>query len=94
VSTSTELLERDLVGLSGSDHKLSTSGESLALQDVMFIDVYDDDVDDDGKPDNLVASGVVERNLATTGWARNIKWFCRIDAHGIRHESDVGREGR
>lgn len=86
-----ELIEVDLVALSASDNKLSTIGESVLLQDGLMIDVYSDDLNDEGDPDNLIASGVVERNSAT-GWAKKIKWCCRIDAHGIRHESDLNRK--
>ena len=83
-----ELIERDLVALSASDEKLSATGEKVLLQDGLAIDVYsDDDLDDRGEPDNLIASGVVERNRAG-GWAERIKWCCRIDALGVRHESD------
>jgi hypothetical protein len=83
-----ELLEVDLVALSASDEKLSTSGEKVLLQAGLVIDIYSDDLDDQGKPDNLIATGVVERNSAM-GWAKDIKWCCRIDAMGIRHESDI-----
>jgi hypothetical protein len=53
----------------------------------MRVHVYSDDVDDDGRVDNLIADGVVERNIAS-GWTAAAKWCCRIDTNGIRHESD------
>lgn len=83
-----ELIERDLVALSASYEKLSSTGEQIRLQDGLLIEVFSDDLDDKGEPDDLVASGVVERNRAR-GWAERIKWCCRIDALGIRHESDA-----
>jgi hypothetical protein len=83
-----EMIDERLVGLSSGDEKVSVSGVRISLRDGLAIDVYSDDIGDDGEPDNLVASGVVERNAAT-GWASNIKWCCRIDARGIRHASDV-----
>jgi hypothetical protein len=83
-----ELIEKDLVALSASDEKLSTMGEIILLRDGLVIDVYSDDLNDEGKPDNLIASGIVERN-SSWGWAKEIKWCCRIDAQGVRHESDI-----
>ena len=87
-----QLIEKDLVALSASDEKLSATGEKVLLRDGLVIDVYDDDLNDKGEPDNLIASGIVERN-SSIQWAR-IKWCCRIDAQGIRHESDIGPQAR
>ena len=70
------------------DEKLSTGGEKILLRDGLVIDVYSDDLNNKGEPDNLIASGIVERN-ASLGWAKGIKWCCRVDAQGIRHESDI-----
>ena len=82
-----ELIEQDLVALSNEDTKKTSIGESVLLREGLSIDVYSDDVDDKGEPDNLIASGIVERG-PTSGWATHIKWCCRIDSNGIRHESD------
>jgi hypothetical protein len=82
-----ELVESDLVALSATDEKLSSTGEEILLQDGLSIDVWSDDLNDEGEPDNLIASGVVERN-SSYGWAKDVKWCCRIDVHGIRHESE------
>jgi hypothetical protein len=57
-----ELIDENLVALSASDTKLAVTGESILLRDGLAIEVYSDDLNDDGQPDNLVASGVVERN--------------------------------
>jgi hypothetical protein len=84
-----ELIERNLVLLSKDDTKLTLTGESVLLYEGLAIDVYSDDLNDEGKPDNLIASGIVERN-STRGWAKHVKWCCRIDSDGIRHESDAG----
>jgi len=82
-----ELLENDLVALSAKDEKISSAGEKILLQDGLSIEVYSEDLNNRGEPDNLIASGVVERN-SSSGWAKEIKWCCRIDAQGIRHESE------
>jgi hypothetical protein len=55
----------------------------------MKVIAFDEDVDDDGNPDNLIASGTVER---PPEWlrCRGSRWVLRIDYFG--HESDF-REG-
>jgi hypothetical protein len=82
-----ELIEQNLVALSNEDAKKTSIGESVLLHEGLSIEVYSDDVDDRGELDNLVASGIVERG-STSGWAKHIKWCCRIDSDGIRHRSD------
>ena len=82
-----ERVEHDLVLLCASDTKADPLGRLVTLHEGMPIRVYSDDADIDGTVDNLVATGKVERNPGTTAWAAHVKWCCRIDAHGIRHES-------
>jgi len=49
---------------------------------------FDEDVDDDGRPDNLIASGTIER---PPEWlrCRGSRWVLRLDQNGVRHESDL-----
>jgi hypothetical protein len=82
-----EMLEPDLVLLSKEDTKVDTHGNVVFLREGLHVRIYDDDSDANGKVDNLIAEGVVERNVAT-GWSAVAKWCCRIDSTGIRHESD------
>ncbi|HVB82284.1 MAG TPA: hypothetical protein VNE82_20315 [Candidatus Binataceae bacterium] len=88
-----EMLERDLVLLSQHDTKLDVSGVAVSLHEGLVVDIYSDDVGTDGQPDNLVASGLVERNRHE-GWAKHVKWCCRIGPEGIRHESDLPAKDR
>ena len=81
-----ELIEPDLVGLSASDTKVPVSGEPIMLYEGLEVHVFEED-DFQGVKDDLVASGIAVRN--TTGFLMQIKWCCRIDANGIRHESDL-----
>jgi hypothetical protein len=82
-----ELLEPMLVCLSVDDVKTTDRSERIFLHDGMLVEVYDEDVDSNGNPDNLIAQGVVERNNSI-GPLKRAKWCCRIDSHGIQHESD------
>jgi len=83
-----EMLAPNLVLLSATDTKTASDGVVVSLNEGMEVDVYMNDTDEHGFPDNLVATGVVEANR-TTGWSAHVKWCCRIDAHGIRHQSEL-----
>jgi hypothetical protein len=85
-----EMLESDLYLLSKADIKIDSSGNAITLHEGMRVHVYMDDADASGQPDNVIADGTVERN-SMGGWAAQVKWCCRIDAHGFRHESDERR---
>jgi hypothetical protein len=54
----------------------------------MIVIAFDEDADERGQRDDLLASGVVE---AAPDWlqCRGSKWVLRIDADGVRHESDL-----
>lgn len=80
-----ELIERDLVLLSRTDERVDVTGVTIRLVAGMDVAVCDEDFDASGKRDDLVATGVVERN--GSGFAAHVKWCCRIDASGIRHAS-------
>jgi hypothetical protein len=82
-----EMWESKLVLLSAEDIKLDVHGNAVSLREGLEVVVCMNDTDENGNPDSLVASGVVERNSAT-GWAAHVKWCCRIDSDGIRHESE------
>jgi hypothetical protein len=83
-----EMLDANRVLFSAEDERLDSLGRKVAVQAGMVVVVYMDDVDDLGKKDNLVARGLVEINTST-GWAKHVKWCCRIDSDGIRHESEL-----
>jgi hypothetical protein len=85
-----ELLEPNLVLLSQHDTKQDTDGNIIRLYDGLTISIFSDDIDANGNPDNLIAVGVVERNR-NNGWAKHVKWCCRIGPEGIRHQSELTR---
>ena len=84
-----EMVESNLVLLSADDTKIDSRGESVLLYEGLEVLMYMNDTDANGNVDNLVASGVVERNTSTSCWAARVKWCCRIDSVGIRHESEL-----
>lgn len=83
-----EMLEPNLVLLSATDTKTASNGAIVSLSDGLEVCVYMDDTDEHGHADKLVATGVVEANRSE-GWGAHVKWCCRIDANGIRHQSEL-----
>jgi len=81
-----EMIESDLVLLSQTDIKIDSLGNSIQLFEGKFVRIYTDDVNEQGKKDNLIAEGFVELNTHG-GWTSVCKWNCRITKDGIRHES-------
>jgi hypothetical protein len=83
-----EMLESDLVLLSATDIKVDLDGKSVHLNEGLEITVFMEDENEQGHPDNLVATGTVEVNDGL-GWSSHVKWCCRIDARGTRHQSEL-----
>jgi hypothetical protein len=78
----------DLLCLSHGDHSYAHAGNKVRLEAGMQVTAFDEDVDDDGQPDDLIASGTVEpapHDMQCTG----SRWVLRIEEHGIRHQSEV-----
>lgn len=86
-----EMVDRDVVLLSRDDVKIAIDGTPHALFEGMEVKVCCPDDDQDGNPDPLIASGVVERNKIP-GWGADVRWSCRIDNDGIRHQSELDLE--
>lgn len=68
--------------LSHNETCVGENGQDVTVYEGMIATAFDEDVDDDGKPDNLVASGIVERSPA---WLRGhgSRWVLKIDQNGV-----------
>ena len=78
----------DMLCLSHQDTSRSEDGKDIVLQAGMELTAFMEDLDDNGNPDNLIASGIVEpspRELRCNG----SRWILRIDENGVRHDSDL-----
>lgn len=77
----------DVLCLSHGETCLAENGDLVVLQVGMNLTVFEADIDDDGNPDDLIASGVVE---VAPSWLQcnGSKWVLRIDQNGVRHKSD------
>ena len=74
--------------LSHGDTCLDESGANVSLRAGMQVTAVDEDSDEHGRPDNLIASGIVEPAVPGLVGHRS-KWVLHIDEHGVRHESDI-----
>src|ERR1700728_969009 len=61
---------------------------AVILREGMILTAYDEDCDESGKRDDLLASGMVE---PSPEWLHRhgSRWILRIDHRGVRHESDL-----
>lgn len=85
------MVDANTVLLSREDVKVDRSGVNVRLHEGMLISVCMDDLDEHGKIDDLVANGVVVRNV-NPGWGAHVKWSCQIDEDGIRTQSEVMKD--
>ena len=80
----------ELLCLSHRDTCTDENGAEIRLHEGMPVTAFDEDTDETGQRDDLLASGVVERSpdwLACNG----SQWVLRIDSRGVHHQSDLER---
>ena len=81
----------DVLCLSHSDTCLEAGGNTLHLREGMRLTAFDEDADEHGNPDALIASGTVEKSPE---WLRcnGSRWVLRIDERGVKHQSEIGSD--
>jgi hypothetical protein len=78
----------DILCLTHSDCCPDESGNMVQIRPGLKVLAFDEDINEAGERDDLVAMGVVEP--APEGLARHgSKWVLRIDEHGVRHKSEL-----
>lgn len=84
-------LFEDLLCLSHQDTCEDELGHTVTLCSGMVATAYDEDTNDAGERDDLIASGVVE---PSPEWLQcnGSRWALKIDAKGVRHQSDEAGE--
>ena len=78
----------ELLCLSHEDACNDADGNLVTLRTGMVLTAFDEDADENGNRDDLIASGIAEpspQRLRCNG----SRWALRIDQHGVRHESDL-----
>jgi hypothetical protein len=82
-----EWVEEDLFLLSKTDTRLDDKGDSVRLTEGLRVQIFEPDTDSEGKVSlQLVAEGICTLNTTSIGWTQGVKWCCRIEGVGIRHE--------
>src|SRR5580765_365511 len=76
----------EILCLSHDDTCPDEAGCPVELRAGMNATAFDEDADETGRRDDLIASGIVE---PAPNWlaCRGSKWILRIDSDGVRHES-------
>jgi hypothetical protein len=74
--------------LSHEEYCVAEAGRPVAVTEGLRIAAFDEDVDENGQRDDLIATGVMERAPV---WLRcnGSKWVLRIDEKGVRNRSDL-----
>lgn len=78
----------DILCLSHSDLCKTQDGREVALAEGMIVTAYDEDANDIGERDDLIATGVVERSPESLRCNGSV-WCLRIDENGVRNESEI-----
>jgi hypothetical protein len=78
----------DILCLSHSDTCIDEHGETVQLRAGLNVIAFDEDLNDVGERDDLIATGIVARSPI---WlrCRGSKWILKIDENGVRHESEI-----
>jgi len=78
----------ELLCLSHEDTCEDVARNLVTLRTGMVLTAFDEDSDENGNRDDLIASGIVE---PSPQWLRcnGSRWALRIGQHGVRHESDL-----
>jgi hypothetical protein len=88
-----EMVTNDIVLLSKGDTKTDSFGKPITFYDGMPVNIYMEDIDENGNIDNLIASGkAIQYDLGDYGNWKYVKWCCKINENGIIHESDTKRK--
>jgi hypothetical protein len=78
----------DILCLSHDDTCRDQFGNVIELKAGLRAIAFDEDFDEHGQRDDLLASGIVETSPA---WLQcnGSRWCLKIDQFGVRHESDI-----
>ena len=83
----------ELLCISHSESCSDEQGRPVPLHSGMKLTAFDEDQDDDGNRDDLIASGTVE---PAPDWLRcnGSRWVLKVDENGVQHQSDLRKNAR
>ncbi|MDQ1811833.1 hypothetical protein RBA41_00805 [Massilia sp. CCM 9210] len=84
-----DMLEYNLVVLSRRDEETDSCGAPVSFYRGMPVAIFDEDTDEQGNLDDLIADGHAEPVTVPPPWCPDATWLCRIDKNGIRHASEA-----
>jgi hypothetical protein len=78
----------DILCLSHKETCTDEKGNPVVVCEGMRVLAFDEDQDEDGNRDDLIATGIVARSPE---WLRRegSVWCLKIDSQGVRHQSDL-----
>jgi hypothetical protein len=78
----------ELLCLSHKDTCEDANGNIVTLHAGMALTAFDEDADEHGNRDDIIASGIVEPSPESLRCLGS-RWVLRIDRNGVRHESEL-----
>lgn len=78
----------DLLCLAHSELVVDVSGRTVKLVAGQVVTAFDDDADEHGRPDRILATGAVVESPADLGHTGS-KWCLQLDPSGVQWESDL-----
>jgi hypothetical protein len=81
----------EILCLSHKDTCEDHAGTLVTLGEGMTLTAFDEDRDEHGNRDDLIASGLVEPSPESLRCLGS-RWVLRIDEKGVRHESDLSSD--
>ncbi|MEK7953754.1 hypothetical protein [Luteolibacter soli] len=78
----------DVLCLTHTETCKDGAGAEVRLEAGMVVTAFDEDADDNGNRDDLVATGTV---VPSPDWltCRGSRWALNINQDGVRHESEI-----
>lgn len=88
-----EMVDDNIVMLSKTDNRTDSRGKIVTLYDGMPIEIYEENIYEDGEVEYLIADGIViKHDLDAYPFSPHVKWFCLIDSNGIQDKPELRDE--
>lgn len=83
-----EMIDFETIMFSQHDQKANIHGTIITIIEGMMVILIEEDFDQSGNLDNVIATGTITKNH-NNDFSSHVKWCCKIDTNGIRHESEL-----
>ena len=73
------MIARNIVLLSKDDTGMDSQGNKILFYEGMPVSIYQDDIDENGKPDNLIGEGIaVKTDIGKYPHYEHVKWIPQL----------------